>query len=219
MKIKSLLIICLIIVTTASVAIDKSEKAANKLLDKVRKDLISLSADFEQYEIDANAHQTEKSTGNVWLKAPSQFKWKYIKPAPQLIMANGKQVWIYDEDLEQVTIKQQNSKQNPIYVLLNKELTEKNYTVSLLKSNKDDKDGVQWIKMLPNKPSDEVKVVWLGIKDKKISALKLQNQLDNIVVFEFNNVKRNPKLAEGFFTFTIPKGIDVLRYTAEVGEF
>jgi len=192
---------------------------AEKILDNVRKDLNSLEADFIQYETDANGNKSENSTGKVWLNAPNQFKWEYQKPIPQLIVADGKQVWVYDEDLEQVTIKQQNSKQNPIYVLLNKEQTQKHYTLSLIEKTGADKDTVQWIKMLPKKPNDDVKVVWLGVDANNLVSLKLQNQMDNIVVFEFLNVKRNPILKSDFFIFNVPEDIEILRDGIDVDEF
>jgi outer membrane lipoprotein carrier protein len=188
------------------------------LLDEVRKDLSSLSANFEQYEINAADITSEKSTGKVWLKTPDQFKWEYQKPIPQLIVASGKKVWIYDEDLEQVTIKRQNSKQNPIYVLLDKQQTEANYIIGM-EQQKADTNKMKWVKLLPKEPSDEVKVVWLGVKNNNLTILKLKDQLDNIVVFEFNKIKRNPKIEADFFEFKIPKGTDVLSEIDQIGEF
>lgn len=215
MKIKSLIILSYLLFSTVLFAqVDN----ASTLLDLVRKDLVSMSANFEQYEIDANERMSDKSTGKMWLNSPNQFKWIYEKPVEQLILANGEQVWIYDEDLEQVTIKPQKSSANPIYVLLNKEQTEKNYNLELLeKSDIDEKTS--WISMLPKVASDEIKQVWLGInKDNDIAVLKLQNQMDNIVIFEFNNIKRNPELAKDFFTFSIPEGTDIIREAATFGE-
>ncbi len=182
---------------------------ANQLLDNVRKDLISLSADFKQYEVDPSQRMSEVSTGKMWLNAPNQFKWEYFDPAPQLIVASGQKVWIYDEDLDQVTIKQQDSTKNPIYVLLNKEMTETNYTVE--KWNEDSEQvGIDWIILTPKVAGDEIKQVWLGVADNELKVLKLKNQLDNIVVFEFSNSVKNPELSEDFFTFTIPNGVDVI---------
>lgn len=192
---------------------------AEQVLDKVRKDLNGLEANFIQYETDVNGNKSEDSTGKVWLSAPNQFKWEYKKPIPQLIIADGKQVWVYDEDLEQVTIKHQNSQQNPIYILLNKEQTQQHYTTSLIKKLEGQNNSVQWIQMLPKKPNDDIKVVWLGIENNNLVSLKLQNQLDNLVVFEFLNVKRNPQLKDGFFNFVVPKGVEVLRNGLEIGEF
>lgn len=205
MNINKLVLSVSLFLCQVSIAQDSLTKA-NQILDNVRKDLTAMSADFEQYETDANERMSEKSTGKMWLNFPNQFKWEYLSPAPQLIVANGEQVWIYDEDLDQVTIKRQQSTQNPIYILLNKQETEKNYTLEFLAS-----DGtIQWISMLPKVPSDEIKQVWLGIVDDKIRVLKLKNQLDNIVAFEFDNIKKNPQLTDDFFTFTPPEGVDVI---------
>jgi outer membrane lipoprotein carrier protein len=216
MKNKFKLVFALLFVSSMLIAAE-TKITAEQVLDNVRKDLNSLEADFIQYETDANGNRSEDSTGKVWLNAPNQFKWEYQKPIPQLIVADGKQVWVYDDDLEQVTIKQQNSQQNPIYVLLNKDQTQEHYTVSLV--NKVDTDTLQWIQMLPKKPNEDIKVVWLGVEKNNLVSLKLQNQLDNVVVFEFLNVKRNPKLADNFFNFKVPKGVEILRDGIDIGEF
>ncbi len=209
MKIKILILSTILLFPPFLLAID-----VNQLLNNVRKDLISLSADFKQYEVDPSQRVSEVSTGKMWLNAPNQFKWEYFEPAPQLIVANGQKVWIFDEDLDQVTIKQQDSTKNPIYVLLNKELTETNYTVENWEedNNQDNKQaGIDWISLTPKVAGDEIKQVWLGIVGNELKVLKLKNQLDNIVVFEFSNSVKNPELSEDFFTFDPPEGIDIIR--------
>lgn len=219
MKIKTYIISFLILTSSIAYAKSNPAKEANKLLDSVRKDLTSLSADFVQYEIDINGNNSEKQFGKVWLSSPNKFKWQYIKPMPQLIIASGEKIWIYDEDLEQVTIKKQQNKHNPIYVLLNKEQTENNYNISLIVDENKTDTSTQWVQMTPKNESEDVKVVWLGINDNNLTALKLQNQLDNIVVFEFNNFIKNSILEDGFFNFNIPKGTDVIEEKIEFGEF
>ncbi len=216
MKIKLTTVLALLFTPLFLMAAETTNPA-EKILDNVRKDLTALAADFVQYETDANGVRSEESTGKVWLNAPNQFKWEYQKPIPQLIVADGKQVWVYDEDLEQVTIKSQKSKQNPIYVLLNKEQTDKHYTVNLVEEVQG--DTLAWIQMLPKQPNDDIKVVWLGVEKNNLVSLKLQNQLDNVVVFEFLNVKRNPNLTKEFFSFKVPKGVEVLRDGVDIGEF
>ena len=204
--------IALLFLSLCAQAGEKSKKlTAESLLDNLRKDLNALQADFVQFEIDVNNNESEKSSGKVWLQAPNKFKWQYEKPQPQLIVASGKTVWIYDEDLEQVIIKSQKSKQNPIYVLLDKKRTEENYTAKLVAKDKTDNTTMKWVSLNPKKPSEDVKIVWLGLENNQLKVLKLQNQLDNIVVFEFNTIKKNPKLDENFFNFTPPKGTDIMR--------
>jgi len=224
MKIKILTCFSLLLLSFISIADDQSPKTAQDILDNVRKDLTSLSAEFVQFEIDANENISEKIGGQVWLDTPNKFKWEYAEPAPQLIVANGKEVWIFDEDLDQVTIKKQESTKNPIYVLLNKQETEENFELTLLAEismhDKGDKEShYNWIEMTPKNPGDDVKKVWLGVENNKLKVIKLKNQFDNIVVFEFNNILRNPKLETGFFTFVVPKGVDVIREAGFSAEF
>ncbi|HFC30639.1 MAG TPA: outer membrane lipoprotein chaperone LolA [Oceanospirillales bacterium] len=220
MKIKTLLVTLILLTSMAAMAAESSNKiTAESLLDGLRNDLQALSADFVQYETDANANRSENSIGKVWLQAPNKFKWQYEKPVPQLIVANGQTVWIYDEDLEQVTIKQQKNRQNPIYVLLDKERTEANYSSKLIAKQQHDESAIQWVSLRPKIATEDVKVVWLGIEDKQLKILKLQNQLDNIVVFEFNHIKRNPELSTDFFEFEPPKGTDIMRESAINPEF
>lgn len=219
MKIKLLTGFALIVLSVLCMADENVEANAQSILDDIRKDLTSLNANFVQYEIDANENVSEKLGGQVWLKTPNQFKWEYEEPSPQLILANGESVWIYDEDLEQVTIKKQQSTQNPIYVLLNKKQTEDNFNLELLEINEDNKEGEHWIEMTPKKPGDDIKKVWLGVDNNNLKMIKLKNQMDNIVIFEFENIIKNPELAEGFFTFDIPEGIDVIRDSGFSSEF
>ncbi len=222
MKIKTLTLSVMLFLSPLILA-KESKDDANQLLDELRKDLTSMSAEFRQYDVDASERISEVTTGKMWLNAPDQFKWEYLDPAPQLIVANGQKVWIYDEDLEQVTIKQQDSAQNPIYVLLNKELTETNYRVENWYSNgkepskeSGEKSGINWISLIPRGASNEIKQVWLGILDNNLKILKLKNQFENIVVFEFSNIVKNPQLTDDFFTFIPPDGIDVIRDSVEL---
>ncbi|MFK8013519.1 MAG: outer membrane lipoprotein chaperone LolA [Marinicellaceae bacterium] len=202
-----------------SFAIKAEETEAQNLLNEIRKDLTSLQANFEQYEIDMNDNESEKLTGQVWLQTPNQFKWQYAEPSPQLILANGETVWIYDEDLEQVSIKEQENTQNPIYVLLNKNDTQENFELRLLDKKEEKNQDLEWLEMTPKNPGEDIKKVWLGISDNTLKVIKLKNQMDSIVIFEFENTVRNPALAEGFFTFEVPQGVDVIRNTGLSAEF
>jgi len=219
MKIKLFTTFILLVLSVISYAEENKEVTAQSLLDEIRKDLTALNASFLQYEIDANDIMSEKLGGQVWLQTPNKFKWEYAEPAPQLILANGETVWVYDEDLEQVTVKKQESTQNPIYVLLNKEQTEKNFDMALLAKEKDQLEQQNWIEMTPKNPGEDIKKVWLGIENNNLRVIKLKNQMDNIVIFEFANIVRNPDLKEGYFTFDIPKGVDVIQDSGFNSEF
>jgi len=177
-----------------------------KVLDAVRKDLTSLTADFYQYElIESNARQ-EENVGMVWMSAPDKFRWHYKKPYEQLIVADGKKVWVYDEDLEQVTVKAQSNNLNPIYVILNKELSSEHYDMRYEVQDKEK----HWISLTPKEPSEEVKEVWLGVVGEELQTIKMVNPFEQTLVFEFTKVKRNDEVPVELFVFTVPEGVDVI---------
>lgn len=212
---KTFINLLLILLISLTASAENSQNQAHTLLEKVRKDISAISAGFEQQEIDINGQYSETSSGEMWLQSPDKFKWSYIEPAPQLIVANGKQVWIYDEDLEQVTIKPQNSAANPIYVLLDKERTEKNYIIDMADELSESTNNLQWITMAPRVESDEIQKIWLGVdSNHNIAVLKMKNRMENTVIFTFNNIQRNPSLENQMFEFDIPEGTDILSENA-----
>ena len=188
-----------------------------KLLAEVRDGLTTMRAGFTQYEVNEDNKRGEESHGLVWLKAPDQFRWHYKQPIEQLIIADGKKVWVYDEDLEQVTVKKQNNQLNPIYVIINKDLSEQHYDIKFETESSD----TSWISLTPKQQSEEVKTVWLALKDKKLSQIKVVNHLDQTMIFEFHKGEKNPSLDNALFQFTPPEGVDVIQTQSDGsgGEF
>ena len=110
-------ILLLLILVNLSVNAQALEQAATTqeskdpavLLAEVRKDLLALKAEFIQYELTLDNEKLDMNSGTVWMQTPDRFRWQYKEPIEQLIVADGKQVWVYDEDLEQVTVKAQDN--------------------------------------------------------------------------------------------------------------
>ncbi|MDQ3268888.1 MAG: outer membrane lipoprotein chaperone LolA, partial [Pseudomonadota bacterium] len=90
-------------------------------LNAFTKGLKGLDGQFTQQVFDANGKLKETASGQLALSAPRLFRWEYVKPYPQLIVADGRKVWIYDEDLEQVTVRPQGVEEqsNPLAALIN----------------------------------------------------------------------------------------------------
>ena len=212
---KVIKVVLLLIISVQVTA--QSQADPQQLLAEVRDGLTTMRAGFTQYEVNEDNKHGEESHGLVWLKAPDQFRWHYKQPIEQLIIADGKQVWVYDEDLEQVTVKKQNNKLNPVYVIINKDLSEQHYDIKFETQNK----GLSWISLTPKEESNEVKTVWLALKDKQLSQIKVVNHLDQTMIFEFHDSEKNPKLDKGLFQFTPPEGVDVIQAHSDEagGEF
>jgi outer membrane lipoprotein carrier protein len=214
-------IIILLLLMTQSVA---AQNSANKVSEAERKhfdrstnpqailadlraDLSGLQAEFTQYELLENNQKSDINTGQVYMQSPAQFRWQYQQPVEQLIVADGENVWIYDEDLEQVTVKTQDNQLNPIYVIINDEMSQQHYELKHESHN----DGTDWVSLTPKQPNDEVKTVWLAVTDNLVKQIKVENQFEQTMVFEFNDIKRNPEFADGLFEFVPPDGVDVIR--------
>lgn len=182
------------------------DNTAQLILSELRQDLTALQAEFVQYEITSDGESVEENSGTVWMQAPDYFKWHYQEPFEQLIVADGEHVWVYDEDLQQVTVKSQNNNLNPIYVIINEELSNRYYDIT----TDGKKESLNWVKLTPKEESNEVKFVLLGIKDNQLNRIHVNNQLGQTLVFEFSDLKRNPNLPDNTFQFTPPEGVDVV---------
>jgi len=203
----SIIIILLLALQPVSAETTDNHEQAETLLTSVRQDLVALQAQFTQYELTIDGRKVDENSGSVWMQSPDLFRWHYKMPYEQLIVADGKQVWVYDEDLQQVTVKNQENNLNPIYVLINKELSDLHYNITY----EHQEAGVDWVSLTPKEESNEVKNVWLGLAGSELKMIKVNNRLDQTMVFEFSDIVRNPKLADDLFSFVPPEGVDVVQ--------
>jgi len=172
--------------------------------------LKGLEGKFEQKVFEANGRQREDSTGTVALSAPRQFRWEYLKPNPQLIVADGARVWIYDPDLEQVSVRNQGSEeqQSPLVVLIDPTELDRRYVLT----DGGTHDGLTWIGLAPKQKDAEAsfKLAQLGFDGDDLRAMKLSDNVGQRTEIAFSDWHRNPAFAKGLFTFTPPKGVDVV---------
>jgi outer membrane lipoprotein carrier protein len=172
--------------------------------------LKGLDGHFEQKVFDANGRLKEDSTGTVALSAPRLFRWEYLKPNPQVIVADGQHVWVYDPDLEQVTVKDQGNQeqQSPLVVLIDPSELGRRYVVDDAGTH----DGLKWISLAPKEKGDDAafKVALLGFDADNLQSMKLTDNLGQRTEIAFSGWRRNPTFAKGEFTFVPPKGVDVV---------
>ncbi len=195
------------------VAADPAEKTAvnaAQLLAGVRDGLTGLQAEFIQYELAESGAKLDINSGLVWMQAPDMFRWHYSQPFEQLIVADGKQVWVYDEDLEQVTVKQQDNQMNPIYVIINDEMSQQHYQIKYETTEQ----KIDWISLTPKVHNEEVKAVWLAIKNQTVEQIKVFNNFGQTMIFEFKAIQKNPQFETGLFEFEPPEGVDVVQAIA-----
>ena len=171
-------------------------------------DVHSLKADFVQVVLDSNLKQVKQSNGTLTIKRPGRFRWDYLKPNPEIIVADGKRLWLYDVDLQQVTVKPLNDTlaASPAVLLSGSNDVEKSFSVDDL----GEKDGLEWVDLKPKVKDTDFEDVRLGFKDGDISVMELKDNLGSTTRITFSDLRRNVDVADDAFKFTPPKGADVI---------
>ncbi len=172
----------------------------------------SLQADFTQTISDNKGKQTEQSVGKMALARPGKFRWSVTKPVAQLIVANNTRLWIYDPELEQVTIRYLNKEieNTPVLLLSNPSVAlEKNFSVQTI----DKAASMQWFVLLPKSRDSMLAFIKMGFSKGKISEMDLQDHLGHNTVIEFYNVSMNQPVSASLFNFKPPAHTDVIDET------
>jgi outer membrane lipoprotein carrier protein len=191
--------------------------AAREKLDVFSRDIQGLSANFSQRVFSSDGVLKESSSGTVKLQAPRQFRWEYLKPFPQLLVADGDHIWIYDPDMEQVTVRQQSLEEqnSPLAMLIDPAEMERQFVAKEGGTGQ----GLEWLELTPRKP-DEAPFdrARLGFGAGGLVRMEMFDGLGQRTVMGFSAWKRNPAFAPGTFTFKTPEGVDVVGEVAESAE-
>jgi len=163
---------------------------------------------FAQMVLDKNMKMLQQSTGTMQFLRPGKFRWEYNKPYEQTIVGDGTKLWIYDKDLNQVTVRKLDRAlgASPAALLAGSNEIEKAYTLSNIGSQ----EGLDWLEALPKSKDTSFERIRLGFGKAGLEAMELRDQFGQITVIKFADVERNPKLASDAFIFTPPKGADVI---------
>ncbi|WED43783.1 outer membrane lipoprotein chaperone LolA [Legionella cardiaca] len=168
----------------------------------------SLSANFSQ-TVMAKKRELSSSSGTMALERPGRFRWQTKDPMEQLVIADGEQLWVYDVDLEQVTVKKQEKGVGGTAALF---LSGYNDTVTrdfdVTASTKGKKELYDLHSKSNKANFQRVKLIFEG---DTLSGIEMYDQLGQHTIVNLKNVKTNPKLAAALFKFKPPKGTDVVK--------
>jgi outer membrane lipoprotein carrier protein len=164
---------------------------------------------FAQMVLDKNMKMLQQSTGTMQFSRPGKFRWEYNKPYEQIIVGDGSKLWIYDKDLNQVTERKLDKAlgASPAALLAGSNEIEKSYTLN----NIGNQEGLDWLEAIPKSKDTAFERVRLGFSKTGLEAMELRDQFGQVTVIKFADLERNPKLAPDAFTFTPPKGADIIR--------
>ena len=157
--------------------------------------------------MDEQGTELEKSTGVLYLAQPGRFHWSYQAPYVQQIITDGQSLWVYDEDLQQVTIKPlgESIRQSPAAVILGDEQIDAHFVRIALGNI----DGYDWIELTPRDIESEYKQIRIGFDDAKLGLMIIFDNLDQVTRIDFSDPKRNAALDDDLFTLDIPSGVDI----------
>jgi outer membrane lipoprotein carrier protein len=168
----------------------------------------SAKARFAQIVLDRNMKQLQQATGTMTFSRPGKFRWEYEKPYEQTIVGDGQRLWIYDKDLNQVTVRKLDRAlgASPAALLAGSNEIEKNYVVTSAGA----RDGLDWLEAVPRTQDTAFERVRLGFNKSTLEVMELRDQFGQMTVIKFADLERNPKLPPDLFKFTPPQGADVI---------
>jgi outer membrane lipoprotein carrier protein len=177
-------------------------------VEKYLDGLATWSADFTQTIDDGHGKVTRSAAGKLYLQKPGRFRWDYADPSEQLILADGKQIWFYDKDLQQANVRGMDASlaNTPAVLLSGGGSLASQFDVTSLPPS----DGLQWYQLVPKHADTDFQLVRIGFRNGDLASMFLADKLNQITQLTFSNSKRNAKFAADLFTFVPPPGVDVI---------
>ncbi|MFT5372435.1 MAG: outer membrane lipoprotein carrier protein [Lysobacterales bacterium] len=177
-------------------------------LEAFSQDLHSLKAAFVQTIVAPDGSLESESSGEVWLQQPGLFRWSYGGDFPELIVADGEKLWMYDPTLEQVTVKAQSglAENSPLMLLTDLDLIDEQFSVTEV----GDFEGVNLLELVSLNPESEFDKVMLGFKGQQLALMSLEDAFGLRTQIRFSDIERNPELDAGLFHFIPPENTDVV---------
>ena len=187
-------------------AIIADDKAT--VLDEFLNGLETLQADFTQRLMNQYGEELETSNGILYLRRPGMFHWSYSEPYLQRLISDAVTLWIFDEDLEQLTIRDVTGllEDSPAAILGG----DMDISAHYLVVEHEDDNGEQWLEMTPRDPESQYKGIRLTFAGQALEQMILFDSLGRTTQIVLDNLVRNPELDEATFQFSVPDGIDVI---------
>ena len=204
----------LLVVTTCLLALSpahavNTEESGAATLSRYLNALGSFSAAFEQQRYDEYGELIETASGQCLVKRPGRFHWSYTEPYVQSIITDGETLWIYDEDLAQVTINTMDAVQvgSPAELLGTDVDVEARYVIDTLGQE----DGYDWYRLTPRAEAPDFQRIELGLAEGEIAGMRLTDNLGQVTVLHFTSIQRDAEIEDTVFAFEPPPGIDLIQ--------
>jgi len=170
----------------------------------------SLQARFDQSVFDTSQGQTRRLEGVFYLQRPGKFRWDYTEPKGQIVLADGKTVWLVEEDLKQAYQKPQSDalRGTPALLLTEQLKLEDHFEIADLGPSQD----LEWVELVPRDPESQFTRILLAFKDNELRRMELADKFAQVTRFGFSDIKRNPRLDSKLFVYTPPRGTQLFEH-------
>jgi outer membrane lipoprotein carrier protein len=194
----------LVMLAMAPARADETFVRAQRYLDA----LGTLSAHFTQTLVDPDGKVVEESQGTLQIKRPGRFRWDYSAPHEQVVVADGRRLWLYDPGLEQVTVKALDATlgNTPAMLLGGTASLRDGYDVV----RDYEEDGLAWVELEPRAKQGDFHRVRLAFSGDELRRMELEDTLDQVTRIELSDVEHDLPLADALFAFVVPPGTDVV---------
>jgi len=184
------------------------DELGQKLVNDFLTNVITLESRFEQSLIDAEGGVVEKTSGTLEIERPTRFRWSYAEPYEQWLVADGVNIWSYDLDLEQVTVKPQSAAlaNTPALLLGGSEdaLEQFDFGATTIE------EVTTWVRLEPKNKASGFNRVELGFIDSQLSRMIFYDNLQQTTLVALHDVTINEPIDAARFEFVVPEGVDLV---------
>jgi len=197
-------LILTLLLTLPSLAFANGTERLMEFFDKTS----SMRAQFQQVVTDNRGEKVQEVSGTMQLMRPGKFRWDYQKPYQQEIVGDGTRIWLFDPELNQVTVRNMSQAigSSPAALLAGSKEIERNFVLEDLGVE----DKLEWVLARPKDKDSGFDEVRLGFSKAGLERMNLKDSYGNLTSIQFSKLERNPNLNQKTFMFKPPQGADVV---------
>ncbi|MGR3985325.1 MAG: outer membrane lipoprotein chaperone LolA, partial [Gammaproteobacteria bacterium] len=180
------------------------------------REINTFEAQFRQVVLDEELNTIDDSRGSVRIKRPGRFRWEYMPPDAQHIIGDGKRIWLYDIELEQVTVRDQQAAlgRTPAMLLAGAAAPKGAYSIEEIGTYA----RISWVNLRPSGAESGFTEVRMGFEERQLRQMELVDTLDQRTRISFSEIKENAPIDDAVFAFAPPPGVDVIEQSAAGAE-